>query len=106
MEIFAMALLLMTLLASTDRSPTVPEPPAAVEAPAAGEHPAAVESTAVVQAATLDSAEPAADPGARIGPESALPACDEVLYRNLSVPVEQAVYWQADGRRCDPEQQR
>jgi hypothetical protein len=100
MEIFAMALLLMTLIASTDRSPTVPEPPAAVE------NLAAVESTAVVQAATPDSAEPAADPGARIGPESALPACDDVLYRNLSVPVEQAVYWQADGRRCDPEQQR
>jgi hypothetical protein len=100
MEIFAIALLLMTLLASTDRSPTVPESPAAAEAPAA------VESTAVVQAATLDSAEPAADPGARIGPESALPACNDVLYRNLSVPVEQAVYWQADGRHCDPEQQR
>ena len=94
MEIFAIALLLMTLLASTDRSPTVPESPAAVE------------STAVVQAMALDSAEPAADPGARIGPESALLACDDVLYRNLSVPVEQAVYWQADGRRCDPEQQR
>ena len=100
MEIFAIALLLMTLLASTDRSPTVPESPAAVEAPAA------VESTVVVQAASLDSVEPAADPGAGIGPESALPACDDVLYRNLSVPVEQAVYWQADGRRCDPEQQR
>jgi hypothetical protein len=100
MEIFAIALLLMTLLASTDRSPTVSESPAAVEAPAA------VESTAVVQAAVLDSVEPIVDPGARIGPESALPACNDVLYRNLSVPVEQAVYWQADGRRCDPEQQR
>ena len=100
MEVFAIALLLMTLLASTDRSPTVPESPAAVEAPAA------LESTAVVQAMALDSVEPIVDPGAGIGLESALPACDDVLYRNLSVPVEQAVYWQADGRRCDPESGR
>ena len=33
-----------------------------------------------------------------------LPACGPgVLYRNLSVPVERAVYWNADGQRCDPE---
>ena len=33
-----------------------------------------------------------------------LPACGPgVLYRNLSVPVERAVYWTADGRHCNPE---
>ena len=32
------------------------------------------------------------------------PACGPgIVYRNLSVPAQQAVYWNADGERCDPE---
>jgi hypothetical protein len=83
MEFFALAVLLMTLLASADRAPAVPE-----DSPA-------YESISTVQAiAPVDGTDRLA----------VLPACtSDVLYRNLLVPAKQAVYWQADGQRCDPE---
>jgi hypothetical protein len=84
MEIVAAALLLFTLISvSADR-----EPPVAEDTPVT-EH--AHQADAPVRA-DLSAYSPT------------LPACGPgVLYRNLSVPAERAVYWSADGRRCDPE---
>ena len=84
MEIVAAALLLFTLISvSADR-----EPPVAEDTPVA-EHAEQVDAPV---RADLSAYAPT------------LPACGTgVLYRNLSVPIEQAVYWTADGRRCDPE---
>jgi hypothetical protein len=82
MEIVAAAILLFTLITvSADRELSVAE-----DTPVA-EHPvdAPVRADLSAYAPTL----PACGPG--------------VLYRNLSVPAEKAVYWTADGRRCDPE---
>ena len=84
MEIVAAALLLFTLITvSADR-----DPPVAADTPVTEHaHPAdaPVRADLSAYAPTL----PACGPG--------------VLYRNLSVPAERAVYWTADGRRCDPE---
>ena len=84
MEIVAAAILLFTLITvSADR-----EPPVAEDAPVT-EH--AHQAGAPVRA-DLSAYAPT------------LPACGPgVLYRNLSVPVERAIYWNADGQRCDPE---
>ncbi len=84
MEIVAAAILLFTLITvSADRdSPVAEDIPVTEHA-----HPAdaPIRADLSAYAPTL----PACGPG--------------VLYRNLSVPAEKAVYWSADGRRCDPE---
>ena len=39
-----------------------------------------------------------------VGGADLLPTCGPgIVYRNLSVPAQQAIYWNADGERCDPE---
>ena len=84
MEIVAAALLLFTLITvSADRDPPVAEDALVTE----HAHPADAPVRADLS-----------------GYAPTLPACGPgVLYRNLSVPAERAVYWSADGRRCDPE---
>jgi len=84
MEIVAAAILLFTLITvSADR-----KPPGIEDGPVA-EH---VQPAGAPVHANLSGYAPT------------LPACGPgVLYRNLSVPAEKAVYWTADGRRCDPE---
>jgi len=84
MEIVAAALLLFTLITvSADREPSVTEDTPVTEHAHPADAPVSTDLSAY--APTL----PACGPG--------------VLYRNLSVPAEKAVYWSADGRRCDPE---
>ena len=84
MEIVAAAILLFTLISvSADRESPVAEDTPVTEH--AGQVDAPVRADLSGYAPTL----PACGPG--------------VLYRNLSVPIEKAVYWTADGRRCDPE---
>ena len=84
MEIVAAALLLFTLITvSADREPPVADDVLVTEHAHPADAPVRADLSAY--APTL----PACGPG--------------VLYRNLSVPAERAVYWSADGRRCDPE---
>ena len=84
MEIVAAAILLFTLITvSADREPSVAE-----DTPVA-EHAEQIGAPVRVDLSGYPPTLPACEPG--------------VLYRNLSVPAEQAVYWTADGRRCDPE---
>ena len=84
MEIVAAAILLFTFITvSADREPSV------------------AEDTLVAEHANPVDAQVRADLSAYA---PTLPACGPgVLYRNLSVPAAKAVYWTADGRRCDPE---
>ena len=75
MEIVAAAILLFTLFTvSADRDLN------------------AVDEAPVV--ASVDVVD-GADPLSACGPG--------ILYRNLSVPAQRTVYWNADGERCDPE---
>lgn len=75
MEIVAAAILLFTLITvSADRDLNAVD-----------------EAPVVVSVDAVDGTEP-------------LPTCGPgIVYRNLSVPAQQAVYWSADGERCDPE---
>ena len=84
MEIVAAAILLFTLITvSADR-----ESPVAEDTPVT-EHAEQVDAPVRADLSAYAPTLPACGPG--------------VLYRNLSVPAEKAVYWTADGRRCDPE---
>ena len=84
MEIVAAAILLFTLITvSADR-----ESPVAEEA-SVTEHVQPIDAPVRADLSGYAPTLPACGPG--------------VLYRNLSVPAEKAVYWTADGRRCDPE---
>lgn len=84
MEIVAVALLLFTLITvSADREPSVAADVLVTEHAHTADAPVRADLSAYAPA---------------------LPACGPgMLFRNLSVPTEQAVYWTADGRRCDPE---
>ena len=75
MEIVAAALLLFTLITvSVDRDLNAVD-----------------EAPVVVSVDAVDGTDP-------------LPACGPgILYRNLTVPAQQAIYWNADGEHCDPE---
>ena len=90
MEIVAAAILLFTLItASADRESPVAEGTPVTEHTEHTEHTEQVDAPVRADLSAYAPTLPACGPG--------------VLYRNLSVPAEKAVYWTADGRRCDPE---
>ena len=90
MEIVAAAILLFTLISvSADQESPVAEDTPVAEHAEHAEHADPVDAPVRADLSAYAPTLPACEPG--------------VLYRNLSVPAEKAVYWTADGRRCDPE---